>query len=210
MARDWQLAEKTALVPGENDVAEAIRAALKAEGVTVSATRDGSADILVNAAADIRDPSSTALDADSNSWAADMERCFEGPRRLTHEVLPDMINNGFGRIINVIGTFEPMHFNSEFAAWGAMAAWAKSLTRDVGKHDITINCIQPSLIDTTTTRGQWSDDELTDYIQNRIPTGRMCTPEEIATLVVYLTSPFARYITGTIIPIDGGMSRHQH
>ena len=74
-----------------------------------------------------RDPSSTALDADPNSWAADMERCFEGPRRLTHEVLPSMIENGFGRIVNVIGTFEPMHFNSEFAAWGAMVAWRHCL-----------------------------------------------------------------------------------
>ncbi|MFL2687486.1 MAG: SDR family NAD(P)-dependent oxidoreductase, partial [Alphaproteobacteria bacterium] len=152
----------------------------------------------------------TTLDADPNSWAADMERCFEGPRRLTHEVLPSMIENGFGRIVNVIGTFEPMHFNSEFAAWGAMVAWSKSLTREVGRHDITINAIQPSLIDSATTHGQWSKKELEVYIKKRIPTGRMCTPEEIANLVVYLVSPYARYITGTIIPIDGGMSRHQH
>ena len=210
MARDWQLADKTALVPGDNDVAKAIRAALTAEGATVSATQSGSVQIVVNAGTDIRDPSSTALDADPNSWAADMERCFEGPRRLTHEVLPSMIENGFGRIVNVIGTFEPMHFNSEFAAWGAMVAWSKSLTREVGRHDITINAIQPSLIDSAMTHGQWSKKELEVYIKKRIPTGRMCTPEEIANLVVYLVSPYARYITGTIIPIDGGMSRHQH
>ncbi len=210
MARDWQLADKTALVPGDNDVAKAIRTALTSKGATVSATQSGPAQILVNAGADIRNPSSTALDADPNSWAADMERCFEGPRRLTHEVLPSMIENGFGRIVNVIGTFEPMHFNSEFAAWGAMVAWSKSLTREVGRHDITINAIQPSLIDSATTHSQWSKKELEVYIKKRIPTGRMCTPEEIANLVVYLVSPYARYITGTIIPIDGGMSRHQH
>jgi 3-oxoacyl-[acyl-carrier protein] reductase len=210
MARDWQLADKTALVPGDNDVANAIRAALTSKGAIVSVTQSGPAQILVNAGADIRNPSSTALDADPNSWAADMERCFEGPRRLTHEVLPSMIKNSFGRIVNVIGTFEPMHFNSEFAAWSAMAAWSKSLTRKVGRHDITINAIQPSLIDSATTHGQWTKKELEVYIKKRIPTGRMCKPEEIANLVVYLVSPYARYITGTIIPIDGGMSRHQH
>ena len=210
MARDWQLDGKSALVPGENEVCEAIRSALGAEGAAVSAERDGHADILVNAAADIRDPSSTALDVESNSWAADMERCFEAPRRLTHEVLPGMIENGFGRIINVVGGFEPMHFNSEFAAWGAMAAWAKSLTREVGKHGITVNAIQPSVIDCATTRAQWGKDELGAYIEKRIPTGRLCGPDDIAHLVVYLCSPFARYVTGTIIPVDGGMGRHQH
>ena len=105
MARNWQLADKTALVPGDNDVAKAIRTALTSKGATVSATQSGPAQILVNAGADIRNPSSTALDADPNSWAADMDRCFEGPRRLTHEVLPSMIENGFVRIVNVIGTF---------------------------------------------------------------------------------------------------------
>ncbi|HAA91915.1 MAG TPA: 3-oxoacyl-ACP reductase [Rhodospirillaceae bacterium] len=209
MARDWQLTGKKALVPGENEVVQAIRAALEAEGAEVSTGPDGNIDIIINAAADIRDPSSTTLDSDSNSWAADMERCFEGPRRLTHDVLPGMIESGFGRIVNVIGSFEPMHFNSEFAAWGAMAAWSKSLTREVGKHGITINAIQPSVIDCAATRSQWSNEDLETYITKRIPSGRMCTPEDIASLTVYLCSPFARYVTGTIIPVDGGMGRHQ-
>ena len=210
MARDWQLKDKSALVPGDNEVSEAIRTALAAEGASVSKTHTGTVHILINAAADIRDPAKTSIEADSNSWAADMERCFEGPRRLTHEVLPGMIDAGYGRIVNVIGSFEPMHFNSEFAAWGAMAAWAKSLTRDVGKHDITINAIQPSVIDCKETRAQWAAADLENYVSQRIPTGRMSTPKDIADVVVYLTSSYARYITGTIIPVDGGMGRHQH
>jgi 3-oxoacyl-[acyl-carrier protein] reductase len=210
MARDWQLNDKTALVPGDNDVTDAIRAALAAEGATVMSEREGPVDILVNAAADIRDPSSTALDADSNSWGADMERCFEGPRRLAHSVLPDMIDKGFGRIISVVGSFEPMHFNSEFAAWGATAAWAKSLTREIGKHGITVNLIQPGLIDSKETRALWAGEEMEAYAKKRIPVGRLCAPEDIANLVVFLCSPYARYLTGIILPVDGGMGRHQH
>ena len=201
MKRDSQLKGKTALVTGDNDIASAIREALATEGAVVTDTHSGAVDILVNAAADLHAPSSTPLDSDT--WADDMERCFEAPRQLAHSVLPGMIENKFGRIINVIGSFEPMHFNSEFAAWGAMAAWSKSLTREVGQSGITINCIQPGLIET-------SDARTDDFDANIIPAGRLGTPADVANFVVYLASGYARYITGTVIPIDGGLSRYQH
>ena len=165
---------------------------------------------MVNASADIRDPSSTDLCANSASWHDAMDYYFETPRRISHSILPFMIENRFGRIVNIIGSFEPMHFNAEFAAWGAVAAWSKSLSREIGKHGITINSIQPGLIDCHATRTKWSDGEIKSYILKRIPTGRMCEPVEVSHLVTYLCSSFAKYITGTVIPIDGGMARHQH
>jgi 3-oxoacyl-[acyl-carrier protein] reductase len=201
MKRDSQLKGKTALVTGDNDIASAIRNALAAEGAVVTEESSGTVDILVNAAADLHSTSSTPLD--SATWADDMERCFEAPRQLAHTVLPGMIENKFGRIINVIGSFEPMHFNSEFAAWGAIAAWSKSLTREVGQHGITINCIQPGLIET-------SDAGAKEFDVDIVPAGRLGTSADIANFVVYLSSGYARYITGTVIPIDGGLSRYQH
>jgi len=96
-----------------------------------------------------------------------------------------------------------MHFNSEFAAWGAIAAWSKSLTREVGQHGITINCIQPGLIET-------SDAGAKEFDVDIVPAGRLGTSADIANFVVYLSSGYARYITGTVIPIDGGLSRYQH
>lgn len=199
MERDSQLKGKLALVTGDNVLADAIHAALSAEGATVSKEHSGPVDILVNAAAELHALSSTPLDA---SWVDDMEQNFEGPRLLTHSVLPGMIDKKFGRIINIIGSFEPMHFNSDFAAWGAMAAWAKSLTREVGQHGITINCLQPGYIET-------SDTSTDPSLKSKIPAGRLGTPDDIANFVVYLTSGYARYITGAVIPIDGGLRRHQ-
>jgi 3-oxoacyl-[acyl-carrier protein] reductase len=201
MKRDPQLKGKSALVTGDNDIATAIRAALAAEGCVVTEVHSGPVDILVNAAADLHAPSSTPLELES--WADDMERCFEAPRGLAHSVLPGMIENKFGRIINVIGSFEPMHFNSGFAAWGAMAAWSKSLTRKVGQHGITVNCVQPGLIETSDARAK-------EFEANTIPAGRLGKPADIANFVVYLASGYAHYITGTVIPIDGGLSRYQH
>ena len=210
MARDWGLKGKKALVTGDNEVAAAIRSALSKEDTLIANSGDTNVHIVVNASADIRDPLSTDLDASSETWCTDMELYFDETRKITHSALPFMIENEFGRVVNVIGSFEPMHFNIEFAAWGAVAAWSKSLTREVGKHGITINAIQPSLIDCETTRKKWSDEELKAYVLKRIPTGQMCKPSDVAHIATYLCSSFARYITGTVIPVDGGMSRHQH
>jgi 3-oxoacyl-[acyl-carrier protein] reductase len=210
MARSFQLNGKRALVTGGNDIAEAIRGSLSNEGALVSKELNGPVDILVNAASEIHVPSNTPLDLSSEAWAEEMTRHFEVPRQLTHAVLADMIDNGFGRIINVIGSFEPLHYSSEFAAWGALAGWAKSLTREVGQHGITVNSIQPGMIDSKNIRTNYSNDTLKDLQETRIPAGKLGQPIDIANFVVYLSSDYARYITGTVIPIDGGLARYQH
>ncbi len=210
MARDFQLKGKQALVTGDNDISEAIRVALSNEGVFVSKELSKPVDILVNAASEIHSPYKTPLDASSEAWADDMARHFEAPRQLTHTVLQDMINNGFGRIINIIGSFEPLHYSSEFAAWGALAGWAKSLTREVGQHGVTINSIQPGLIKSQNVSVNHLNKPLKGLQDLKIPAGRLGQPIDIANFVVYLSSGYARYITGTVIPIDGGLSRYQH
>jgi 3-oxoacyl-[acyl-carrier protein] reductase len=210
MARNFQLNGKRALVTGDNDIAQAIRVALSDEGALVSKELSGPIDILVNAASEIHVPSNTPIDASSEIWAEDMARHFEAPRQLTHTALPDMIDNGFGRIINVIGSFEPLHYSSEFAVWGALAAWAKSLTREVGQHGITINSIQPGMIDSKNLRANYSNEVLKELEESKIPAGKLGLPIDIANFVVYLSSDYARYITGTVIPIDGGLARYQH
>jgi 3-oxoacyl-[acyl-carrier protein] reductase len=210
MARNFQLKGKQALVTGDNGIAEAIRVALSNEGALVSKKLSGTIDILVNAASEIHIPSNTPLDASSAAWTESMALYFEAPRQLTHTVLPDMIDNGFGRIINIIGSFEPLHYSIEFAAWGALAGWGKSLTREVGQHGITINSIQPGLIDSQHSHLDYPNESLKDLENRKIPTGKLGQPVDIANFVVYLASDYARYITGTVIPIDGGLSRYQH
>ena len=70
------------------------------------------------------------------------ERFIRKNDKLSHKVLPSMAAKGHGRIIHVIGSHEPNIFNPEFAAWGALAAWSKSLTRVACRNGTTINLVQ--------------------------------------------------------------------
>ncbi len=92
-----------------------------------------------------------------------------------------------------------------------MHSWAKGLSREVGRHGITVNCIPPGLIHSEQIlrnyacppeHRQWQTD-------HEIPVGRYGDPADIASLVCFLASPLAGYITGTVIPVDGGLRRYQ-
>ena len=126
-----------------------------------------------------------------------MNDLFEKTRQLSHKVLPSMAAKGHGRIIHVIGSHEPNIFNPEFAAWGALAAWSKSLTRVACRNGTTINLVQAGVFEGHPT-------------QDLIPAGRPCKPVDLANLVLFLCSEYAKYINGAIIPVDGGLSRYQH
>ena len=71
---------------------------------------------------------------------------FTRVRQLTHALLPSMIDNPCGRIVNITGKSEPEGLNAAFSAKAAVHAWAKGLSREVGRHGITINCIPPGRI----------------------------------------------------------------
>lgn len=204
MTRNWDLKNKTALVTGTTELAEGVRAALAAEGAILVDTVSPAVDVLVTVPDTLHDRNAMPLDIDGDTWAGAMDALFEAPRRATHAVLPGMTEREFGRIVHVIGSLEPRRFNAEFAAWGAMGAWSKSLTRAIGKSGPTMNLIQAGLLPSDAP-GIDAETEL-----KQIPAGRYCTAADIASLVVFLASPYARYLTGTVIPVDGGMRRYQN
>ncbi|MFL5045520.1 MAG: SDR family NAD(P)-dependent oxidoreductase, partial [Xanthobacteraceae bacterium] len=103
----------------------------------------GAVDILVNNAGGSR---RFTLDSTEAQWEEAITLNFTRQRQLTHQLLAQMMSRKWGRIINITGKSEPEGINGAFAAKAAMHAWAKGLSREVGKHGITVNCIPPGRI----------------------------------------------------------------
>jgi 3-oxoacyl-[acyl-carrier protein] reductase len=163
-------------------------------------------DILVNNAGGSRP---LPLDAPDHHWDEAVTLNFTRYRQLAHALLPQMMEQRWGRIINITGKSEPEGLNAAFAAKAAVHAWAKGLSREVGEHGITVNCIPPGRIMSEQIRRNYPEDYRKHFAEEEIPVGYWGEPEDLAALVVFLASPIARYITGTVIPVDGGLRRYQ-
>jgi 3-oxoacyl-[acyl-carrier protein] reductase len=166
----------------------------------------GSVDILVNNAGGSRQ---FALDATEEQWEEAITLNFTRPRQLTHRLLGQMIDRGWGRIINITGKSEPEGINGAFCAKAAMHSWAKGLSREVGKSGLTVNSIPPGRILSEQILRNYTPEYREWQSEHEIPVGEYGQPEDIANLVCFLASPLARYITGAVIPVDGGLRRYQ-
>ena len=166
----------------------------------------GSVYVLVNNAGASR---RFTLEASEEQWEEALTLNFTRQRQLTHRLLAQMVARKWGRIVNITGKSEPEGLNGAFAAKAAMHSWAKGLSREVGKHGITVNSIPPGRIDSEQIRRNYSPERRAKEEREDIPIGEYGKPEDIAHLVCFLCSPLARYITGTVIPVDGGMRRYQ-
>ncbi len=166
----------------------------------------GSVDILVNNAGGSR---RFELDASDDQWDEALTLNFTRQRQLTHQLLQQMIERNWGRIINITGKSEPEGINGAFCAKAAMHSWAKGLSREVGKHGITVNSIPPGRILSEQILRNYALEYRQWQSEHEIPVGEYGRPEDIAALVCFLASPLARYITGAVIPVDGGLRRYQ-
>lgn len=128
--------------------------------------------------------------------------------QLTQLVLPGMRARGFGRIVTMAsqagvsgGVFVGAHYA---AAKGAMIALTRSIAKyTAGSPGITANCVAPGLIDTDLVAGFPPDDVA--RLTRGIPMQRLGSAQEVAAVVAFLCSPAASYVTGTLIPVDGGL-----
>ena len=166
----------------------------------------GRVDILVNNAGGSR---RFNLETTEEQWEEALTLNFTRHRQLTKRILPQMIEHKWGRIINITGKSEPEGINGAFAAKAAVHSWSKGLSREVGKHGITVNCVPPGRIISEQILRNYSPEFRKHESEHDIPVGEYGQPEDLANLVGFLASPLARYITGAVIPVDGGLRRYQ-
>ncbi len=167
----------------------------------------GRVDILVNNAGGSR--SFKELHVSEEAWQEAITLNFHRPRQLADALIDQMVAKQWGRIINITGKSEPEHINGAFCAKAGMHSWAKGLSRMVGKHGVTVNCIPPGRIHSEQIFRNYTPEYRAWQSAHEIPVGRYGEPEELANLAVFLASPRAAYITGAVIPVDGGLRRYQ-
>jgi 3-oxoacyl-[acyl-carrier protein] reductase len=166
----------------------------------------GRVDILVNNAGGSR---VLPIDAPDERWTEAMTLNFTRPRQLAHALLPGMIDNLWGRVINITGKSEPENLNAAFSAKAGIHAWAKGLSREVGQFGVTVNSIAPGRIMSEQIRRNYPEDYRRHFAETEIPVRYWGEPEDLAVMAVWLASPLARYVSGTVIPVDGGLRRYQ-
>ena len=169
----------------------------------------GKVDILVNCAGGSRPLPPDAADA---AWDEAFALNFTAPRRLAEAVLPAMRARRWGRVINISGSMEPRSPNAASAAKAAVHLWAKGLSCDVAAEGVTVNTIAPGRINSEQilNRLHPTDEARRNFIRANIPIGYFGDPEDIGNLVAFLSSPLAGYITGAVVPVDGGMHFFAH
>lgn len=129
-----------------------------------------------------------------------------GAFRCARRASKGMIRARKGRIIlisSVVGLYGSPGQTNYAASKAALVGLARSITRELGGRGITANVVAPGFIETEMTQ-QLSDDLRTTYLSG-IPAGRFATPEEVAGVVRFLATPEAAYISGAVIPVDGGL-----
>jgi 3-oxoacyl-[acyl-carrier protein] reductase len=174
----------------------------------------GSIGILVNAAGG--GGGYFGLNASEESWEREANFNFSMQRKLMLAVVPDMLKHKWGRILSITGKLEPprelkcdppMGIFGATAFKAAMHGFSKSLSNEVGRYGITVNCLSPGKIMSEQIRRKHNETERNALAQDEIPVGRYGEPEELARLAVFLASPYSGFITGTIMMVDGGMRR---
>ena len=169
----------------------------------------GNVDILINSAGGSR---KVDLYADVDIWDEGMDMNFNTQRRLSHALLPQMIEREWGRIITISGKNEPERhpgkINVAMSAKAAIHAWSKGLSNEVSRYGVTVNCLGPGKIMSEQIRNNYDEERRRQYAEEEIPIGYLGEPEDMAALATFLSSPLARYITGVLIPVDGGFRKY--
>ena len=168
----------------------------------------GPIDALVNNAG--WDKLSPFLDTDEDLWDRVIDINLRGPIRMTKAVLPQMVERGGGRIVNISSDAGRVGSTGE-AVYSACKAgiigFTKTIAREVARQGITVNAICPGPTDTPLLQGMVGEHEkLIESLKRGIPLGRLGQPEDLAGAVAFMVSDDAAFITGQTLSVSGGLT----
>jgi 3-oxoacyl-[acyl-carrier protein] reductase len=164
----------------------------------------GGLDILVNNAGITQDQLSMRMKDDD--WDMVIQTNLSAVFRISRAVLRPMMRAKGGRIIHVTSIVGHMGNPGQAnyaAAKAGVAGMSRSLAREIGSRNITVNCVAPGFIDTDMTRALSEDQQ--NALKGNIPLGRLGTADDVANAVVFLASDQAGYVTGTTLHVNGGL-----
>jgi 3-oxoacyl-[acyl-carrier protein] reductase len=165
----------------------------------------GPVEILVANAGVTRD--TLFLRMSEDTWSEVIDTNLTGTFRVTKRALSKMLRLHWGRVIlvsSVVGFAGQVGQANYAASKAGLMGMARSLAREVASRSITVNVIAPGLVETNMLAAL--GEEQRRAFEAQVPLGRVAQPEEIAEAVGFLASPGASYITGAVLPVDGGIA----
>jgi 3-oxoacyl-[acyl-carrier protein] reductase len=146
------------------------------------------------------------IDMTEEDWDSTMNVNIKGVFNVTHSAVKHMVSMKSGNIINISSIWGNVGASCEViysASKGAINSFTKALAKELAPSNIRVNAIAPGVIETG--MNQWLGQDEKRALEDEIPMGRFGTPEEVAKLTSFLCSDEAKYLTGQIITIDGGL-----